>query len=46
MVIGVKAGPAMGRLLAELREAQAAGEVPDQAAAADWVRAYLAQHPD
>jgi len=43
---GVRAGPGLGRLLAELREAQAAGEVPDRDAALGWVRRYLTQHPD
>jgi putative nucleotidyltransferase with HDIG domain len=43
---GLKAGPGMGRLLAELREAQAAGEVTDREAAATWVRAYLALNPE
>jgi hypothetical protein len=32
--------------LAELREAQAAGEVPDRDAALGWVRRYLTQHPE
>ncbi len=43
---GLKAGPGLGRLMAELREAQAAGEVTDREAAGNWVRHYLAQHPD
>jgi putative nucleotidyltransferase with HDIG domain len=43
---GLEAGPALGHLLAELREAQAAGEVLDREAAAAWVRAYLARHHD
>jgi putative nucleotidyltransferase with HDIG domain len=43
---GLKAGPGLGRLLAELREAQAAGEVPNGDAARNWVRGYLAEHPD
>jgi len=42
---GVKSGPGLGRLLAELREAQAAGEVVDRPTAADWVRIYLAKNP-
>jgi putative nucleotidyltransferase with HDIG domain len=41
---GLKAGPGLGRLLAALREAQAAGEVLDPDAARHWVRAYLAEH--
>ena len=41
---GLRPGPALGRLLADLREAQAAGEVPDREAAAAWVRAHLAQY--
>jgi poly(A) polymerase len=43
---GVEAGPRLGRLLAELREAQAAGEVADRGAARNWVRAYLAERHD
>jgi putative nucleotidyltransferase with HDIG domain len=43
---GVQAGPGLGRLLADLREAQAAGDVVDREAAAAWVRAYLAANPD
>ncbi len=43
---GLKAGPDLGRLLAALREAQAAGEVADRDAAVKWVRAFLAQPPD
>jgi poly(A) polymerase len=43
---GLAPGPALGRLLNELREAQAAGEVADRAAALEWVRAYLAAHHD
>jgi putative nucleotidyltransferase with HDIG domain len=38
---GLKAGPALGELLAQLREAQAAGEVVDKAGAEEWVRARL-----
>lgn len=43
---GLRPGPALGRLLAELREAQAAGEVTEREAATSWVRAYLAQQPE
>ena len=43
---GLPAGPGLGRLLAELREAQAAGEVADREAAGEWVRAYMANHHD
>jgi poly(A) polymerase len=43
---GLKAGPDLGRLLAALREAQAAGEVADRDAAVKWVRTFLAQPPD
>jgi tRNA nucleotidyltransferase/poly(A) polymerase len=43
---GLQPGPALGKLLSELREAQAAGEVLDRPAATAWVRAYLAQNPD
>ena len=39
---GLKPGPQVGQILAELREAQAAGEVADRPAAAEWVRQYLA----
>jgi putative nucleotidyltransferase with HDIG domain len=42
---GLSAGPGLGRLLAELREAQAAGEVLDRATARSWVRSYLADNP-
>ncbi len=44
--LSMEAGPRLGRVLAELREAQAAGEVPDREAARRWVRAYLAEHRD
>jgi len=43
---GLSPGPALGRLLNELREAQAAGEVADRAVALEWVRAYLAARRD
>ena len=43
---GLRAGPGLGRLLAELREAQAAGEVTEREAATSWVRAYLTHHPE
>ena len=43
---GVRAGPGLGRLLAELREAQAAGEVTDRQAAISWVRSFLATKPE
>jgi putative nucleotidyltransferase with HDIG domain len=43
---GMRPGPALGRLLAELREAQAAGEVTEREAATSWVRAYLAKQPE
>jgi len=36
--LGVKPGPAMGRLLAELREKQLADELTSPEAARDWVR--------
>ncbi len=41
---GLRPGPGLGRLLAELREAQAAGEVTDRETAREWVRGYLNQH--
>jgi putative nucleotidyltransferase with HDIG domain len=37
----LKPGPEIGQILAELREAQAAGEVADRPAALEWVRRYL-----
>ena len=43
---GLRPGPDLGKLLAELREAQAAGEVSEREGAAEWVRAYLAQHAE
>ena len=40
---GLKPGPALGQLLEQLREAQAAGEVMDRAGAEEWVRGRLRQ---
>jgi putative nucleotidyltransferase with HDIG domain len=40
---GLTPGPALGMLLEQLREAQAAGEVVDRAGAEEWVRTRLAQ---
>ena len=39
--LGLKPGPAMGKLLAELREKQLADELPDRAAALVWAQAEL-----
>ena len=39
---GLEAGPRLGRLLEAVREAQAAGEISDRAAALDYVRRHLA----
>lgn len=41
--VGVPAGPALGRLLEAIREAQAAGEVTDRAGAITRARAILAR---
>ncbi len=41
----IEAGPRLGRVLAALREAQAAGEVADREAARRWVSVYLDEHP-
>ena len=40
-LFGLKSGPRLGQLLAQLREAQAAGEVIDRASAAQWVQEHL-----
>jgi len=44
--LGLGPGPQVGRLLAELREAQAAGEVADREAALAWARAHLLDQDD
>jgi putative nucleotidyltransferase with HDIG domain len=41
-IFGLPAGPQLGSLLMELREAQAAGEVRSREGALEWVRAQLA----
>jgi tRNA nucleotidyltransferase/poly(A) polymerase len=41
---GLPAGPAIGRLIEELREAQAAGEILDAGQARDFVRRLAAEH--
>ncbi|MGH2522278.1 MAG: hypothetical protein ACRDH2_07225, partial [Anaerolineales bacterium] len=39
--LGLEAGPQLGELLEEVREAQAAGEISDRAAALDYARQRL-----
>jgi putative nucleotidyltransferase with HDIG domain len=41
--LGMKPGPAMGKLLAEVREKQLADELKTKAAARDWVQVRLAE---
>jgi tRNA nucleotidyltransferase/poly(A) polymerase len=40
---GLEEGPALGRLLAALREAQATGEVTDREQAEDWIRREIGE---
>jgi poly(A) polymerase len=43
--LGMQPGPAMGRLLAELREKQLADEIKTKQRARTWVRQHLAEGP-
>jgi len=45
-VLGMKPGPEVGRLLEAIREAQAAGEVVDEASAIELARQVLAKRAD
>jgi poly(A) polymerase/tRNA nucleotidyltransferase (CCA-adding enzyme) len=46
MALGIPEGPEIGRLLAALREAQAAGEVENREEALDFVRVQHDEVPD
>ncbi len=45
IALGMKPGPAMGRLLAELREKQLQDELTTPAAALNWVKAQILPQP-
>jgi hypothetical protein len=45
-VFGMKPGAQMGALLEEIKEAQAAGEVTDRAAAMEYARRHLSDMTD